>query len=51
MENSTLMGNKHIETSAEHQFCKKNHFCCGTLHSNVLDDLKLGALFGWLFIL
>ena len=31
MENSILMGNKHIETSAKHQVYKKSNFCCGTL--------------------
>lgn len=31
MENSILVGKKHIETSAKHQVYKKSNFCCGTL--------------------
>lgn len=33
MENSTLVGNKHIETSAKHQVYKKSNLCCGTLNA------------------
>ena len=35
MGNSILVGNKHIEMSAEHQVYQKSNLCCGTLNAAV----------------